>query len=225
MAQPPRLEAVRLSKGGVGGGQTSPVGGCTPTPAPVKPMPCIWPRLIVMPVRPCPGSSGTAGTLIRENHDPPADLAIEVVDEPLTLGPFALCHKQAPRPGQPTLADHVDPVYPLQGKGWQRRAAGSSWWVSKGADQSVERPATRLTGHRPASGHRYGGRFVRQRRLAGFTRLVGLGGIGIRLARDTACHAGRMGQEGPGQYTDLIRFKPRQFGAYSRIDLHRTLLS
>lgn len=58
--------------------------------------------------------------MIRDNHDPPADLAIEVVDEPLTLGPFALCHKQAPRPGQPTLADHVDPVYPLQGKGRQR---------------------------------------------------------------------------------------------------------
>lgn len=63
-------------------------------------------------------------TLIRGNHDqrsgdPPADLGIEVVDEPLSLGPFALCHDPVPRPGQHVLAGHVHPVYRLQGKGRQ----------------------------------------------------------------------------------------------------------
>jgi len=64
-------------------------------------------------------------TLIRGNHDkragdPPADLAFEVVPEPLLLGPFALQHEPAGHPTHHVLAGHVHPVYRLYGKGRQR---------------------------------------------------------------------------------------------------------
>jgi len=63
-------------------------------------------------------------TLIRGNHDkragdPPADLSIEVVTEPLLLGPFALQHEPAPHPTHHVLAGHVHPVYRLHGRGRQ----------------------------------------------------------------------------------------------------------
>ena len=63
-------------------------------------------------------------TLIRGNHDqragdPPASLGFEVVDEPLLLGPFALCHEPEPLAGHHVLAGHVHPVYRLQGRGRQ----------------------------------------------------------------------------------------------------------
>ena len=63
-------------------------------------------------------------TLIRGNHDqragdPPADLNIEVVPEPLLMGPFALQHEPHAHPSHHVLAGHVHPVYRLRGKGRQ----------------------------------------------------------------------------------------------------------
>lgn len=63
-------------------------------------------------------------TLIRGNHDkragdPPASLRIEVVPEPLLLGPFALQHEPDPHPTLHVLAGHVHPAYRLFGKGRQ----------------------------------------------------------------------------------------------------------
>ncbi|MGB3125821.1 MAG: ligase-associated DNA damage response endonuclease PdeM [Pseudomonas sp.] len=65
-----------------------------------------------------------AMTLIRGNHDkragdPPADLKIEVVTEPLLVGPFALQHEPDAHPSHHVLAGHVHPVYRLRGKGRQ----------------------------------------------------------------------------------------------------------
>ncbi|UOK37453.1 ligase-associated DNA damage response endonuclease PdeM [Pseudomonas palleroniana] len=63
-------------------------------------------------------------TLIRGNHDkragdPPADLRIEVVGEPLLMGPFALQHEPDAHASHHVLAGHVHPVYRLRGKGRQ----------------------------------------------------------------------------------------------------------
>lgn len=63
-------------------------------------------------------------TLIRGNHDkragdPPSDLRIEVVTEPLLMGPFALQHEPDAHPSHHVLAGHVHPVYRLRGKGRQ----------------------------------------------------------------------------------------------------------
>ncbi|KPZ20542.1 ligase-associated DNA damage response endonuclease PdeM [Pseudomonas tremae] len=63
-------------------------------------------------------------TLIRGNHDkragdPPAYLGINVVAEPLVLGPFALQHEPDPHPKLHVLAGHVHPVYRLHGRGRQ----------------------------------------------------------------------------------------------------------
>ncbi|MBI6910090.1 ligase-associated DNA damage response endonuclease PdeM [Pseudomonas palleroniana] len=63
-------------------------------------------------------------TLIRGNHDkragdPPADLRIEVVAEPLLMGPFALQHETDAHASHHVLAGHVHPVYRLRGKGRQ----------------------------------------------------------------------------------------------------------
>ncbi|TYK60109.1 ligase-associated DNA damage response endonuclease PdeM [Pseudomonas synxantha] len=64
-------------------------------------------------------------TLIRGNHDkragdPPADLRIEVVPEPLLMGPFALQHEPDAHASHHVLAGHVHPVYHLRGKGRER---------------------------------------------------------------------------------------------------------
>lgn len=66
-----------------------------------------------------------AMTLIRGNHDkragdPPAQLNIRVVPEPLLLGPFAVQHEPDPHPSRHVLAGHVHPVYHLRGKGRER---------------------------------------------------------------------------------------------------------
>lgn len=63
-------------------------------------------------------------TLIRGNHDkragdPPADLRIDVVPEPLLMGPFALQHEPDAHPSHHVLAGHIHPVYHLRGKGRQ----------------------------------------------------------------------------------------------------------
>lgn len=64
-------------------------------------------------------------TLIRGNHDhragdPPLDLSIEVVPEPLVIGPFSLQHEPHPHPDRHVLAGHIHPVYLLNGRGRQR---------------------------------------------------------------------------------------------------------
>jgi DNA ligase-associated metallophosphoesterase len=72
-------------------------------------------------------------TLVRGNHDrhagdPPAGLGIEVVEEPLLLGPFALQHEPHPHPGHTVLAGHLHPVCRLRGRGRQQlRLPCFSW--------------------------------------------------------------------------------------------------
>jgi uncharacterized protein len=53
-------------------------------------------------------------TLVRGNHDdragdPPAEMGFETVDEPLVIGPFALCHHPKPRAEGYVLAGHWHP--------------------------------------------------------------------------------------------------------------------
>ena len=64
-------------------------------------------------------------TLVRGNHDdragdPPAALAIEVVDEPLHAGGLALCHRPRPQPGAYVLAGHLHPCVSLGGPAHDR---------------------------------------------------------------------------------------------------------
>ena len=64
-------------------------------------------------------------TLIRGNHDkragdPPAYLNIQVVPEPLLMGPFALQHEPDSHATHHVLAGHVHPAYRLFGRGRQR---------------------------------------------------------------------------------------------------------
>jgi len=63
-------------------------------------------------------------TIIRGNHDkragdPPAELEIDVVEEPFAIGPFALCHAPRDDRSQYVLAGHIHPVYRLRGTGRQ----------------------------------------------------------------------------------------------------------
>lgn len=63
-------------------------------------------------------------TLVRGNHDkragdPPAELGIEVVEEPLLLGPFALQHEPRAHATHHVLAGHLHPAYRLHGRGRQ----------------------------------------------------------------------------------------------------------
>lgn len=69
--------------------------------------------------------AGIEMTLIRGNHDskagdPPADMNIQVVEEPFMLGGFALCHHPQDVPGALALAGHEHPVVVLNGKGRSR---------------------------------------------------------------------------------------------------------
>lgn len=68
---------------------------------------------------------GLRVVLVRGNHDrhagdPPQELAIEVVDEPLLLPPFALQHETGAHPEHPVIAGHVHPACVLRGRGRQR---------------------------------------------------------------------------------------------------------
>lgn len=63
-----------------------------------------------------------AMTLVRGNHDqragdPPASLAIDLVDEPWLAGPFACCHHPQSHPTHFVLAGHLHPVCHLSGRG------------------------------------------------------------------------------------------------------------
>lgn len=66
-----------------------------------------------------------AVALVRGNHDrhagdPPAELGIEVVDQPLLAGPFALCHEPQAHPTHHVLAGHLHPAFRLRGRGRQQ---------------------------------------------------------------------------------------------------------
>jgi DNA ligase-associated metallophosphoesterase len=71
-------------------------------------------------------------TLVRGNHDaragdPPASCRIEAIDEPLCVGPFALCHHPHPRPEGYVLAGHWHPCVPLRGRAHERLRLPCFW--------------------------------------------------------------------------------------------------
>ncbi|MGE0331502.1 MAG: ligase-associated DNA damage response endonuclease PdeM [Ramlibacter sp.] len=72
-------------------------------------------------------------TLVRGNHDdragdPPASLGIEVVDEPVPLGPFALCHHPQPVAGAYVLAGHWHPCISVRGRANDRLRLPCFWF-------------------------------------------------------------------------------------------------
>ncbi|MBC7379975.1 MAG: ligase-associated DNA damage response endonuclease PdeM, partial [Burkholderiaceae bacterium] len=76
--------------------------------------------------------AATSITLVRGNHDdragdPPAALGIEVVDEPLHLGPFALCHYPKPREGAYVIAGHWHPCISIRGRAFERMRLPCFW--------------------------------------------------------------------------------------------------
>ena len=80
-------------------------------------------------------------TLVRGNHDdragdPPAGLRIDVVDEPLPLGPFALCHDPKPVAGRYVLAGHWHPCISVRGRAFERLRLPCFWF----GDDSGTRP-------------------------------------------------------------------------------------
>jgi uncharacterized protein len=73
-----------------------------------------------------------AVTLVRGNHDdragdPPASLRFGIVDEPLRLGPFALCHHPHPVAGAYVLAGHWHPCISLSGRAFERLRLPCFW--------------------------------------------------------------------------------------------------
>ena len=76
--------------------------------------------------------AGLALTLVRGNHDdragdPPASLRFTVVDEPLMLGPFALCHHPRPVDGAYVLAGHWHPCISVTGRAFERLRLPCFW--------------------------------------------------------------------------------------------------
>ena len=74
--------------------------------------------------------------LVRGNHDshagdPPADLRIDVVDEPWSLGPFTACHHPQQVAGRLVLAGHLHPTVTLQGPARDRQRL-PAFWLSEG---------------------------------------------------------------------------------------------
>jgi DNA ligase-associated metallophosphoesterase len=72
-------------------------------------------------------------TLVRGNHDdragdPPPELDITVVDEPLAMGPFALCHHPRPVQGAYVLAGHWHPCISVGGRAFQRLRLPCFWF-------------------------------------------------------------------------------------------------
>jgi DNA ligase-associated metallophosphoesterase len=82
-------------------------------------------------------------TLVRGNHDeragdPPASLGIEVVDEPLALGPFALCHHPRPVAGRYVLAGHWHPCVSVGSRSFDRLRLPCFWFGDeRTADEAV----------------------------------------------------------------------------------------
>ncbi len=76
--------------------------------------------------------ASVALTLVRGNHDdragdPPDSLKIDVVDEPLPLGPFALCHYPKARSGTYVLAGHWHPCISIRGRAFERLRLPCFW--------------------------------------------------------------------------------------------------
>ena len=72
-------------------------------------------------------------TLVRGNHDdragdPPASLGCTVVDEPLPLGPFALCHHPRPVDDAYVLAGHWHPCISVSGRAFERLRLPCFWF-------------------------------------------------------------------------------------------------
>src|SRR3954454_932451 len=72
-------------------------------------------------------------TLVRGNHDdragdPPASLRFRVVDEPLRLGPFALCHYPRPAGQAYVLAGHWHPCISITGRAFERLRLPCFWF-------------------------------------------------------------------------------------------------
>jgi uncharacterized protein len=72
-------------------------------------------------------------TLVRGNHDdragdPPQSLGIDVVDEPLDHGAFALCHHPKPRNGRYVLAGHWHPCISVGGRAFERLRLPCFWF-------------------------------------------------------------------------------------------------
>jgi DNA ligase-associated metallophosphoesterase len=93
-----------------------------------------------------------AVTLVRGNHDdragdPPASLRFAVVDEPLRLGPFALCHHPRPVDGAYVLAGHWHPCISVRGRAFERLRLPCFWM----GDDSGRLPG-RAVGILPAFG-------------------------------------------------------------------------
>lgn len=70
--------------------------------------------------------------LVRGNHDrhagdPPDGLGAQVLDGPVRLGPFALCHEPEPVPGTYALAGHWHPCVGLRGAGRDRLRLPCFW--------------------------------------------------------------------------------------------------
>jgi uncharacterized protein len=71
-------------------------------------------------------------TLVRGNHDdragdPPPSLGFEVVDEPVSLGPFALCHLPRPVHEAYVIAGHWHPCVSV-GRGFDRLRLPCFWF-------------------------------------------------------------------------------------------------
>ena len=76
--------------------------------------------------------AGVKLTLVRGNHDdragdPPGSLGMTVVDEPLPLGPFALCHYPRPVAGAYVLAGHWHPCISLRGRAFDSLRLACFW--------------------------------------------------------------------------------------------------
>jgi DNA ligase-associated metallophosphoesterase len=75
--------------------------------------------------------AGLELVLVRGNHDdragdPPSALDIRVVDEPLHLDGFALCHHPRPVPGAYVLAGHLHPCVSV-GRAWDHLRLPCFW--------------------------------------------------------------------------------------------------
>jgi DNA ligase-associated metallophosphoesterase len=97
-------------------------------------------------------NAGLDITLVRGNHDdragdPPSHLRIEVVDEPLPLGAFALCHHPKPVAGSYVLAGHWHPCISVGGRAFERLRLPCFWF----GDDSGALPANAV-GVLPAFG-------------------------------------------------------------------------
>jgi DNA ligase-associated metallophosphoesterase len=78
-------------------------------------------------------NAGLDITLVRGNHDdragdPPTELGIRVVDEPLACGPFALCHHPNAREGAYVIAGHWHPCISVGGRAFQRLRLPCFWF-------------------------------------------------------------------------------------------------